>query len=82
MDSIIGWPTDLRGGKPRRGRYGIWIYPTLDYAIAEVGLQEVGAYVSRRQNTVAQFIDTSNTMDLCLAAERRRRLGSRLSNRG
>ena len=43
----------------------------------EAGLQEVEIYVSLRQNTVAQFIDTRPIMDLCLAADRR--LWSRLT---
>ena len=39
--------------------------------MAEAGLQEVETYVSRRQNTVAQYIATRLIMDLCLAAKRR-----------
>ena len=38
--------------------------------MAEVGLQEVETYVSRHQNTVAQYIVTRPIMDLCLAAKR------------
>ena len=38
--------------------------------MSEAGMQEVETYVSRRQNTVAQFIATRPIMDLCLAAER------------
>ena len=62
-----------------RGRDGVWVYPPLEDAMAETGLQEVDTYVSRHQNTVAQFIATSTIMYLCLAAERR--LGSRVSKR-
>ena len=57
----------------------MWVYPPLDDAMAEVELQEVETYVSRRQNTVAQFIATRPIMDLCLAAERRP--GPRVSKR-
>ena len=64
----------IMGRQPRRGRYGGWLYPPLAEAMAEAGLQEVETHVSRRQNTVAQFIATGTIMDLCLAAERR--LGS------
>ena len=35
--------------------------------MSEVGLQEVETYVSRRQNTVAQYIATWPMMELCLA---------------
>ena len=47
--------------------------------MAEVGLQEVETYFSRRQNTVAQFIATRPIIDLCLAAVRR--LGSQVAKR-
>ena len=39
--------------------------------MVEVGFQEVETYISRRQNTVAQYIATMSIMDLCLAANRR-----------
>ena len=39
--------------------------------MAEAGLQEVETYVSRRQNTVAQYIATKPIVDLCLAVDRR-----------
>ena len=39
--------------------------------MAEVGLQEVETYVSRRQNMVAKFIATRTIIYLCLAAEQR-----------
>ena len=39
--------------------------------MAEAGLQEVETYVSRRQNTVVQYIVTRPIMDLCLAKNRR-----------
>ena len=40
--------------------------PPLEYGMVEAGLQEVETYVSRRQNTVAQFIVTRPIMDLYL----------------
>ena len=40
--------------------------------MAEAGLQEVETYVSRRQNTLAQYITTRPIMDLFLAAKQRR----------
>ena len=42
----------LTGRQHRLGRDGLWIYPPLEDAIAEAGLQEVETYVSRRKNTV------------------------------
>ena len=38
--------------------------------MVEAGLQEMETYVSRRQNTVAQYIATKPIMDLRLAAKR------------
>ena len=52
-------------------RYGGWVYPPLEDAMVEAGLQEVETYVSLRQNTVAQYISARHIMDLCLAAKRR-----------
>ena len=37
--------------------------------MAEAGLQELETYVSRHQNTVAQYIATTTIIDLCLAAK-------------
>ena len=64
----------------RRGRDCVWVYPPQEEAIAEAGLQEVNKYVSRRHNTVTQFIATRPIMDLCLAEERC--LGSRVEKKG
>ena len=69
----------LTGRQPRRVWDSVWVYPLLEYAMAGVGLLEVETYVSRRQNSVAQFIAARTIRDLCLEAERR--LGSRLSKR-
>ena len=60
----------MTGRKPRKVRYRGWVYPPLEDAITEVGLQEVDTYVSCLQNTVAQYIATRPIMDLCLAAKR------------
>ena len=69
----------LTGRQPRRGRDEAWIYPLLEYAMVEAGLQEVETYDSCRQNMVAQFILTRLIMNLCLAAEWRQ--GPRMSKR-
>ena len=39
--------------------------------MVEVGLKEVETYLSRRQNTFAQFIANSPIMYLCMAEEQR-----------
>ena len=43
----------LMGQKPRKRWEGGWVYPPLEDAIAEAGLQEVKNCFSCRQNTVA-----------------------------
>ena len=53
--------------QPRKGRDRGWFYPPLEDVMTEAGLQEVETYVSRRQNTVAQYISTRPITDLCLA---------------
>ena len=56
---------------------GTWVYPTICASLTMVGLEEMGVYIARRHNTVAQYIPTHTIMDSCLAAERK--LGMRLS---
>ena len=55
----------------RRGRYSLWVYPSIEDVLVEAVLQEVETYVSLQQNTVAQFISTRPIMDLFLVTERR-----------
>ena len=54
---------------PKRQRDGTWVYTPIGAALEMVGLEEIGAYIARRQNTVAQYISTCLIMDLCLVAE-------------
>ena len=61
----------LTGRQPWKGRDGGWVYPPTEDAMAEAGLQELETYVSRHQNTVAQYIATRPIMILCLTAKRR-----------
>ena len=68
----------LVGGQPQRGRESVWVYPPLESAMAEAGLQEVETYVSRRQNIVAQFVAARTIMKLFLVVERSS--GSRVTN--
>ena len=69
----------LTGRQPRQVREIVWVYPPLEDAMTEAGFQDVDTYVSRRHNTVAQFIATRPIMDLCLAADQRP--GPRVSKR-
>ena len=59
----------LMGKQTSRRTDGTWVYPLLEEAMVEVGLQEVETYVACRHNTVAQYIATRTIMDLCMAAE-------------
>ena len=52
-------------------RYGTWVYPPIGSALAMVGLDEIGLYITCRQNTVAQYIATHPIMELCCETERR-----------
>ena len=61
----------LTGRQPQKGQDRGCVYPPLEDAMAGAGLQEVETYVSRRQNTEAQYIVTRPIMDLCLVAKRR-----------
>ena len=59
----------MAGMIPKRQRDGTWVYTPIGAALEMVGLEEIGAYIARRQNTVAQYISTCLIMDLCLVAE-------------
>ena len=61
----------LTGHKLQKGLDGVWLYPPLEEVMAELGLHEVDTFISRRHNTVSQYIMIRSIMDLCLSAERR-----------
>ena len=42
-----------------------WDHPPLAAAMTEAGFEDIGTYVTRRQNTVAQYIVTRPILDLC-----------------
>ena len=42
----------------KKQEYGSWEYPSLETAMEKAGFEEIGAYVMKRQNTVAQYIAT------------------------
>ena len=61
----------LMGRQPWKIRDDVWVYPLLEDAMAETGMQNMETYVSLCHNTVTQFIATRPIMDLCLAADLR-----------
>ena len=61
----------LTGRKPRRRGDGSWAYPTLEETMGEAGFKEIRKSVTRRQNTVAQYIATQPILDLCERSNRR-----------
>ena len=60
-------------------RDGTWVYPTIGAELSTVGLDEIGVYIARHQNTVAQYIATRPIMEFCLETDWRP--GMRLSQR-
>ena len=55
------------------------IYPPLREAMREVGFEGIRKAITRRQNTVAQYIATRPILDLCERATQR--AGARVSRR-
>ena len=53
---------------PQKNLDGTWVYSLIGAALKIVGLEEIGVYTARRQNTVVQYIATRPNMDLCLTA--------------
>ena len=50
--------------QPRRGWDGKWYYPSLREAMREAGFEEIRKSITRRQNTVAQYIVTRPILDI------------------
>ena len=50
---------------PRRQGGGSWEYPPLEAEVSEAGIDDIGVYITRRQNTVAQYIATRPILGLC-----------------
>ena len=69
----------LTGRQARRGRNSTWHYPSLEGAMREAGLTDIGKSIANRQNTVAQYIATRPLLDLC--EEARARKGARVPMR-
>ena len=55
----------LTGRKTRRRGDIIWEYPSLEEAMSEVGFEGIGTYITRMQNTFAQYIAMQPILDLC-----------------
>ena len=55
----------LTGRQKRRRGEGSWEYPLLAAAMGKAVFEEIGVYVTRRHNTVAQYITTRPILDLC-----------------
>ena len=43
---------------------GGWDYPPLAAVMEEACFEDIGVYITRRQNTVAQYIETRPILDL------------------
>ena len=54
----------LTGKQPRRKTDGIWDYPPLTEALGGAGLERIWNSITRRQNTVAQYIAMQPILDL------------------
>ena len=61
----------ITGRQTRRRGYGSWYYTLLTASMEEAGFKEIGTYVTRRQNKVAQYIATRPILDLCERSARR-----------
>ena len=57
--------SSITGKQPRQRADEIWEYPSLVEALGEAGFEGIRKSVTRRQNTVAQYIATQPIMDLC-----------------
>ena len=68
---IHGAAMRLSGRQARKAINGKWFYPSLESAMKEAGLTEVGKSILNRQNTVAQYIATRPFLDLCEGASAR-----------
>ena len=61
----------ITGRQPRIKKDGIWDYPPLAGALRKTGMVGIWTSITRRQNTVAQYIATRPILDLCERDTRR-----------
>ena len=52
----------ITGKQSKRRVYGSWEYPPLETAMEEACFEEMGAYVLKSQNMVAQYIATQTIL--------------------
>ena len=53
----------ITGRQPMRREEGGWEYPPLAAAMEEAGFEEIGVYIKKRQNMVAQYTATRPILD-------------------
>ena len=63
----------ITGRQPKRRGNGRWTYPPLKEAMIEAGFEGIRKSITRRQNTVVQYIGTRPILDLCERASQRLR---------
>ena len=54
---------------PKRQHDGTWVYTPIGAVLATMGMEDIGVYISRRHNLVAQFIATQPIMECFPAVE-------------
>ena len=69
----------MEGMVPKHQQGGTWVYKPIGALLSMVGLDYIGVYIARRQNTVAQYVANHPIIDSCLAVEQNP--GLRLSRR-
>ena len=67
------------GRQTWRGWDGKWYYPSMRETMREAGFEDIQKSITRRQNTVAQYIATRPILGLCERATQR--AGARVSRR-
>ena len=73
LDSFMhGSARQITRNQPQRGGGGQWTYTLLKVAMREAGFEGIWKAITRRQNTVAQYIATQPILDLCERATQRR----------
>ena len=56
---------------PEQQRDGAWLYPPIGAELETMEIDDIGVYISIRQNMFAQYIETRHIMDLFLVEEQR-----------
>ena len=69
----------MAGMGTKRKWDGKWLHTPIGLELEMVGLDDIGVYIARCQNTVAQYIVNRTIMELCLVVDQN--LGLRLSRR-